>query len=61
MLAQFADARAAEAAYEHLLTRGIITRKMGSYDLPDCLRISVGLEKEMQALADALREHLGRP
>jgi histidinol-phosphate/aromatic aminotransferase/cobyric acid decarboxylase-like protein len=33
---------------------------MGSYDLPDCLRISVGLEDEMKALTDALAEHLGR-
>ena len=59
VLAQFADARAAEAAYEFLLRRGIITRKMSSYDLPDCLRISVGLEREMQVLAAALGEHLG--
>jgi histidinol-phosphate aminotransferase len=58
VLAQFADARSAEAAYKFLLSRGIITRLMGSYDLPDCLRISVGLEREMRALADALGEHL---
>ena len=61
VLAQFADARSAEAAYRFLLSRGIITRLMGSYDLPDCLRISVGLEREMRALADALGEHLDRP
>jgi histidinol-phosphate aminotransferase len=61
VLAQFADARSAEAAYKFLLSRGIITRLMGSYDLPDCLRISVGLEREMRALADALGEHLDRP
>jgi histidinol-phosphate aminotransferase len=60
VLAQSADARSAEAAYKFLLSRGIITRLMGSYDLPDCLRISVGLEREMRALADALGEHLDR-
>jgi histidinol-phosphate aminotransferase len=61
VLAQFADAARAEAAYNFLLSRGIITRLMKSYDLPDCLRISVGLEREMRALADALGEHLERP
>ena len=33
---------------------------VGSYGLPDCLRITVGLEREMRALADALGEHLER-
>jgi histidinol-phosphate aminotransferase len=60
VLAQFADAPRAEAAYNFLLSRGIITRLVKSYDLPDCLRITVGLEREMRALADALGEHLER-
>ena len=60
VLAQFPDAHKADAAYTFLLSRGIITRKLGSYDLPDCLRITVGLEREMRALADALGEHLER-
>lgn len=57
VLAQFADVKSANAAYEFLLTKGIITRLMGSYDLPDCLRISIGLESEMRALTDALESH----
>lgn len=60
VLVQFGDIARASDAYEFLLRKGIITRMMGSYDLPDCLRISVGLEDEMKALTDALAEHLGR-
>lgn len=59
VLAQFSDVAAANAAYEFLLSKGIITRLMGSYDLPDCLRITVGLESEMRALTDALATHQG--
>jgi len=61
VLAQFPSVQGADKAYEYLLTQGIITRKLGSYDLPDCLRITVGLESEMKALADALARHLERP
>jgi len=60
LLAQFPDVKSAESAYDYLLTQGIITRKLGSYDLPDCLRITVGLESELRALTDALARHLGR-
>ncbi|MCG8546692.1 MAG: histidinol-phosphate transaminase [Alphaproteobacteria bacterium] len=58
VLVQFADAAAATTAYEFLLSRGIITRKMDSYELPDCLRITIGLESEMKALAGALSDHM---
>ncbi|MBI3516776.1 MAG: histidinol-phosphate transaminase [Proteobacteria bacterium] len=44
----------AEAANEHLLGHGIITRKMAAYGLPNCLRISVGTETECRAVADTL-------
>jgi histidinol-phosphate aminotransferase len=60
VLAQFPSVQDADSAYEYLLTQGIITRKLGSYDLPDCLRISIGLESEMRALTDALGKHLER-
>lgn len=58
LLAQFADAEHAKAAYEHLLSQGIIARLVGSYDLPDCVRISVGLDSEMRAVADALAKFM---
>ena len=37
-----------------LKTHGIIVRAMGSYDLPHCLRITVGTEEECGLVADAL-------
>lgn len=48
--------RDAEAANAHLLARGIIVRPVSKYGLPDCLRISIGLEEEVRAVARALEE-----
>jgi histidinol-phosphate aminotransferase len=39
-----------------LLKRGVIIRYMGSYDLPEFLRISVGLTEENQRFAEALKD-----
>jgi len=59
LLVEFADADAADS---FLRSRGLIMRKMGAYGLPRCLRISIGLEPEMQATAAALAEFArGRP
>ena len=58
VLVQFANVAAAEAAYRALLGEGVITRLMGGYDLPDCLRISIGLEEELRLLCDKLAAHL---
>lgn len=46
----------AEAADAHLKSRGIIVRRMAGYGLPDALRITIGLEDEMRAVVDTLRE-----
>lgn len=59
ILARFPDKAAADAAYAHLMSRGIIARLMGGYGLPESIRITVGLEDENRALVDALAEHLG--
>ncbi|HAA91352.1 MAG TPA: histidinol-phosphate transaminase [Rhodospirillaceae bacterium] len=56
VLARFEDAGAAEHSYNALLRRGIITRLMKSYHLPDCLRISIGLGEENEAVATALEQ-----
>ena len=44
--------------YEQLLKRGVIVRPVGNYDLPEWLRITIGLpaenERFVQALADSL-------
>lgn len=55
VLVQFAGgARQAEAADKFMASRGIIARQVDKYGLPDCLRITIGLEHEMRAVADAL-------
>lgn len=59
ILVRFPDKARADAAYDFLMSRGIITRLMGGYGLPESIRITVGLEDENRALVDALAEHLG--
>lgn len=54
------EGRNAAAADAHLRGRGIIVRAMGSYGLPDCLRVTIGAGEEMQALVAALREFMER-
>jgi len=51
-----ANGKDANAANEFLLKRGIILRKVAGYGLPDCLRVTIGLEAEMRATVDALRD-----
>ncbi len=46
----------AKAAEAFLNARGIIVRNVTNYGLPHCLRITIGLDHEMEAVADALEE-----
>ncbi|KMY66515.1 histidinol-phosphate aminotransferase [Desulfocarbo indianensis] len=50
----------AKEAADLLLRRGVIIRYMGSYDLPEFLRISVGLPEENQRFVRALQEIMTR-
>jgi histidinol-phosphate aminotransferase len=61
VLVSFEDAggRSAAAASAWLEQRGIIARAMTAYGLPDCLRLSVGLEDENRAAVAALKEFMG--
>ena len=55
----FPDERAnADAAFAFLQSRGILTRQMGGYGLPKCLRITIGTGEEMEAVAAALTEFM---
>lgn len=57
LLLKFNDSeKSAEAANQYLLGKGIIGRMFGTPALSNCLRISIGLEDEMQALVAALTE-----
>jgi len=48
--------RDAMSADRFLRARGIIVRAMGSYGLPDYLRITIGRDAEMRAVIEALHE-----
>ncbi len=50
----------ANAAFAFLQSRGILTRKMVAYGLPEHIRITVGLEEEMRAVVAALADFLAR-
>jgi len=59
LLARFPEGHDAVAADAFLRSRGIIVRRVASYGLPDHLRISIGREDEMRAVAEALAEFMG--
>jgi len=50
--------KSAKAAEAYLHSRGIIVRNVTNYGLPHCLRITLGLDHEMEAVADALEEFM---
>lgn len=54
------DGKDAADADAFLKQNGIIVRRMAGYGLPACLRITIGAEREMTAVADALARFLGR-
>lgn len=57
VLVDFAGGAAQAAAADRFMTdRGIIARQVDKYGLPSCLRITVGLDHEMRAVAQALAD-----
>jgi histidinol-phosphate aminotransferase len=51
----------ARAAFEFLKSRAILTRRVSAYNLPEHLRITIGREDEMRAVAAAVEEFLAAP
>lgn len=60
LLADFGGAERAEAADAFLKSRGLIVRRTASYGLPGHLRITVGDEAGCRAVAEAVRDFMGR-
>lgn len=52
--------RTAQEADNFLASRGYIVRNTTGYGLPDCLRITIGLEEHNRAVVERLREFMGR-
>ncbi|MEJ0064709.1 MAG: histidinol-phosphate transaminase [Caulobacteraceae bacterium] len=52
--------KTAPEAEAFLASRGLIVRGVANYGLPDCLRITIGLEEHNRALVEVLAEFLGR-
>ncbi len=48
----------AAAAFAFLQSRGILTRQMGAYGLPQHIRITIGTGEEMEAVAAALADFM---
>lgn len=54
ILARFADQEEAEACEAYLQTQGLLVRKVAGYNLPSCLRITVGDEPSCRRVAHAI-------
>src|SRR5690554_4911348 len=62
MLIRFPEepGKTARDADAFLMKRGLILRAVGSYGLPDCLRLTVGSEEANRLVVAALAEFLGK-
>ncbi len=58
ILVDFSDAEKAEAVRLAMKAKGILVRQMGSYGLPSCLRITIGLDEEMALAIAAIKDYL---
>lgn len=56
VLARMASAEEAEACDAYLKSQGLIIRMVGSYNLPNCLRITVGDEASCRRVVHAIRQ-----
>lgn len=59
VLARFADPAEAEACDAYLQSEGIIVRRVASYQLPHCLRITVGDESACRRVVHAIAQFKG--
>ena len=55
ILARFTNAAEATACDEYLKSQGLIVRKVAGYNLPNCLRITIGDESACRRVAHAVR------
>ena len=53
------ECNGADGVYRRLLELGVIVRPIASYDMPEYLRVSIGLKSENEKFLSALRQTLG--
>ncbi len=58
ILVEFPKNKPASAAAAYLMEHGLIVREVANYGLPDCLRITIGLEEDNKAIVSRLTEFL---
>ena len=58
ILARFANQAEAEACDEHLKSEGLIVRRVAGYNLPNCLRITIGDEASCRRVAHAVGQFM---
>ena len=51
----------ANAIYQSLLKQGVIVRPIGIYEMPQHLRVTIGLEAENQKFLQSLETAIGEP
>jgi len=59
ILARFNSQEEAEACDDYMQSQGLIVRRVGGYNLPECLRITVGDEASCRRVADAVGQFKG--
>lgn len=59
ILARFADQKEAVACDAYLKKQGLIVRQVGGYNLPNCLRITIGDEASCRRVAHAVGQFKG--
>lgn len=58
ILLDFGDTEICKKANQNLLSQGIILREMTSYNLPNCLRLTIGTEEENLRVLKSLQEFI---
>ena len=59
VLARFANPAEADSCDTYLQSQGLIVRKVAGYNLPNCLRITVGDESACRRVVHAVRQFKG--
>ena len=59
VLARFANQAEAEACDDYPKSQGLIVRRVAGYNLPNCLRITVGDESACRRVVHAVRQFKG--